>query len=215
MSISGSMVVRGVPVLAGGVGIAFGLFLIMALLIGSEHEFSRPESGATLMHFIRVKELSSVETRSRERPPEPQPQAEPPPPSRPQISSVPNPSTPALNIDVPSLNIPLGIGDGPMIGGGSAIAPQGSELLPLVRIEPQYPRQAAMAGIEGWVKVRFDISEDGSVANIEVLEASPRNTFNRSAEQALLRWKFRPMEVDGRAIRVEGYEVTIDFKLNR
>ena len=37
------------------------------------------------------------------------------------------------------------------------------ELIPLVRVSPRYPRQAARRQVEGFVKVEFTIAKDGSV----------------------------------------------------
>lgn len=42
---------------------------------------------------------------------------------------------------------------------------------PLSKVEPEYPEQALLENIEGYVIVKFDISETGSVENPEVVEA--------------------------------------------
>jgi protein TonB len=82
-----------------------------------------------------------------------------------------------------------------------------------VRIEPQYPREALLKGIQGWVRVRFTIMEDGSVDDPIVVESEPRRLFDRAAIRAILRWKFKPRIVDGKAVRREAEQV-IDFKLD-
>ena len=68
---------------------------------------------------------------------------------------------------------------------------------PLVRIEPQYPdRCQGRADSAESVLIEFDVTPDGSVVNPRVLE-STNSCFNRTAERAVLRWKYQPKIVDG------------------
>ena len=46
---------------------------------------------------------------------------------------------------------------------------------------PMYPREAALRGIEGWVKVQFTISGDDSVKDAVVLDANPEGVFDEFA----------------------------------
>ena len=64
--------------------------------------------------------------------------------------------------------------------------------LPLQRIPPQYPRDAARSGITGWVQLEVLVNADGSVRSARVLEAKPQGMFEASAVQAVMRWKFKP-----------------------
>lgn len=84
-------------------------------------------------------------------------------------------------------------------GQGSAGGGDG-EAVPVLRIEPQWPRQAALAGTEGWVELAFTIRPDGSVADVVVLAAEPRRVFEQSAVNAIRKWRFKPRVVDGRAV---------------
>jgi len=72
-----------------------------------------------------------------------------------------------------------------------------SDALPIVRIEPQWPREALMDGTEGYVRFRVLIGTDGSVVDTEVIEAAPGRLFVRNATRAVRRWKFKPRVVDG------------------
>ena len=85
---------------------------------------------------------------------------------------------------------------------------------PIVRIEPRYPVQAARDGLQGWVKLRFSIMEDGSVDEVEVIEAEPRRVFDREAIRALRRWKYSPKVVDGKPLKQTGQQVQLDFTLD-
>ena len=71
------------------------------------------------------------------------------------------------------------------------------EALPIVRVDPQYPREALMDGTEGYVKFELLIGTDGSVREIKVTEAVPGRIFVLNAVRAVRLWKFRPHIVDG------------------
>lgn len=75
-----------------------------------------------------------------------------------------------------------------------------SEVIPLVRIQPQYPPQAARRNLSGYVIVEFTINPDGTVNKAKVVDASPKNVFDAAALQAIRRWKFKPKLVDGKAV---------------
>lgn len=84
---------------------------------------------------------------------------------------------------------------------------------PLVRVEPRFPTDAARQGISGWVVLSFSIDETGAVTDITVLNAEPRNMFDREAIRALRRWKYQPQIVDGKAIKQQNLQVQLDFQL--
>jgi len=67
-------------------------------------------------------------------------------------------------------------------------------------VRPEYPRDAQSRGIEGWVDVEFTIAADGTTRDLIVRDAEPRGIFDRSALEALRRWRFEPIVRDGRAV---------------
>jgi len=67
-------------------------------------------------------------------------------------------------------------------------------------VEPDYPRIAREAGIEGWVDLEFVVRSDGTVASARVLGAEPAGTFDDAAVAAVSRWRFEPVLRDGRAV---------------
>lgn len=85
---------------------------------------------------------------------------------------------------------------------------------PVMRVEPLYPVQAAQNKQEGGVILQFDISEDGSTDNIQVLEAFPQNVFERESVIALKQWKYKPRIQGGKAQRQTGLKVQLDYRLN-
>jgi protein TonB len=84
---------------------------------------------------------------------------------------------------------------------------------PLVRVDPRYPAPAAAKGIEGFVSLSFGVSASGEVVDIEIVDAEPRNTFERAAKQALRKWRYQPKMVSGSAIAMDGLKVRLDFNL--
>ncbi len=84
---------------------------------------------------------------------------------------------------------------------------------PIERVKPEFPQEAALKGIEGWVLLRFDITEEGGVENVSVVDASPRGMFEKKAREAIRKWKYAPRISNGEKVRVVGREVQIDFKL--
>jgi protein TonB len=87
------------------------------------------------------------------------------------------------------------------------------DIIPLQRIPPQYPRDAARNGITGWVQLEVLVNPDGSVRNARVVDAKPRGLFEAAAVQAVLRWKFKPKVVNGLPVEQKGAQ-KIEFNLS-
>ncbi|WP_293035340.1 TonB family protein [Paraburkholderia sp.] len=81
-------------------------------------------------------------------------------------------------------------------------------LVPLSRVEPDYPSRALADNVEGTVTAQLTIEADGSVGSVKIMHSSPAGLFERASTQALMKWKFAPN--DG------GYvgEVTLTFSLS-
>ena len=84
---------------------------------------------------------------------------------------------------------------------------------PLSRVEPEYPEQALMDYIEGYVILQYDITETGSVENPLVLEASPPKVFDQSAINAVKQFKYLPQYVEGKPTRTERVKNRILYTL--
>lgn len=76
----------------------------------------------------------------------------------------------------------------PMTSKPVASAPTGPRALS--RNQPQYPTRAQMLRIEGRVRVKFDVTADGRVENVEVLSAQPANIFEREVKAAMRKWRY-------------------------
>ncbi len=86
-------------------------------------------------------------------------------------------------------------------------------LVTMMRVQPNYPPALAQKGIEGYVIVRFDVTRDGSIQNIAVVESSHRG-FERNALQAAKRFRYKPRVVDGVAQATTGVRYLFRFEMN-
>ncbi len=69
--------------------------------------------------------------------------------------------------------------------------------------KPVYPDEARLAGLEGTVRVRISINEEGIVTSAETIEGDP--ALRAVAEDAARRTKFRiPRDTSGQAVKDEG-----------
>lgn len=192
-------------------GFTFAMFWTMHLLIVGGRYIA--EQGETLnaVDFVRLKKETELETRERKKPPKPEPPKQPPPPK--MKIDTPPPDQQPTPFAMPKLNLPTTISGGPFLGSYVGGDMSGySELIPLMRINPQYPRNAARDRIEGWVEFKITINPDGTVKTAVPLKSQPRGVFESAAMQAILKWKFKPKVVDGKGVEATGIQ-RIDFHM--
>lgn len=75
---------------------------------------------------------------------------------------------------------------------------------------PRYPAEAKAAGLEGWVRVRYRVTEAGQVHAPAVVEASPPGVFEAPALQAVRSWRYAP---DPRGRGWDDVESVVRFQL--
>lgn len=186
-------------------------YLMHRLISGTEgdREHLDPPPG---IRFGPVDIEQDLVEKQRRKPEPPPPPDTPPPPPDIQVSDVQQTPQNLPRMEMPNLN--LGIGAGPPVLGNVGMD-RGAEgdVVPLVRINPQYPRDAAMNQIEGYVEIRFTITETGSVRDPRVIDSRPPRVFDREAIRAILRWKFKPRVLDGTAVAREATQI-IEFNLD-
>jgi protein TonB len=187
--------------------ITFGLFWVMQALIGVAGEILE-EKKPLVVDFVRLKRDTEPEAKKREVPDRKKPEQPPPPPQM-NFSQNLNPDE-GVAVAIPDVEAALDLAEADLSAGGSD-----RDVVPLVRIEPQYPMSAKQRGIEGWVELRFTITAAGTVANIVVTAAHPGTMFNRSAVQAVSKWKYNPKIKNGTAVDRPGVRQRIKFQLPR
>jgi protein TonB len=195
-------------------GVTFSLFLFMHKLISSGSGERAELNAIAGIHFGQVEIPDEIITRSRRKPQKPPPPKDPPPPPKMQISKMDRPVQNMPRMNIPDLDVPLVGGDGMFIGNFQQVDRSAEgDIIPVVVIRPMYPREAAISGTQGWVKIEFIITEVGTVKDPRVIEAQPPRVFNREAIRAILKWKFKPRVVDGISVERRATQV-IDFTLD-
>lgn len=203
--------------------ISLALFWLMQFMISNNQHELKDTKNIQMTEFIRLIRNTQQETlknKAEDTPPPPEKRPSPPPMSVHQVQ-VAHVNSPTMAI--PSLNIPLqskGF-SGAVINKGQAslgnIAVTGkisTNLIPLVRIPPRYPMRAANRRIEGWVKVEFTITKEGTVKDPTVVASQPNNVFNRAAIKAIRRWKFKAKVINNEAFEQRAVQ-TLQFKLSK
>ena len=189
------------------------LFQLMFMLISGKQNPLTTVSDYAILDFIQLKADSDLNLRSRQLPKEKK--IEPKPSSsqsfsRQQVNDI-DISKISLNNKISLQNFRFS--SGPFLGNPDQLSGDG-DVVPIVRITPIYPRKAAMKGIEGWVKLEFTITQEGTVSDVKILGAKPRRMFNRAAIKSILRWKFKPRVVSGKAVSRRATQ-TIEFRLQK
>ncbi|WP_251358084.1 TonB family protein [Kangiella sp. TOML190] len=59
-----------------------------------------------------------------------------------------------------------------------------SGLVAIFQAQPQYPVDALSKGLEGWVKLAYDVDKTGRAVNIKVIAAKPRKVFDLAAKKS-------------------------------
>lgn len=201
--------------LVAGAAVTFGLVLLMQALIASGQSAMTEVEGGRVVDFVRVQREERIESR-RSKPDKPSsPDAPPPEAPRPaaersaaaadSISGIAGAAvTPVANVEV-DVNITSGFG----IVAGSA----DGDYLPIVKVAPVYPERAIDREIEGYVILEFTVTKLGTVKDVRVIEAEPKNVFDRAAIAAALKFKYKPRVVNGEPIEVRGVLNKITFTL--
>jgi periplasmic protein TonB len=187
-------------------GLAFtgGVFWGLWALINGPVQFSDLKP-AVRIEFTRLRHDSEAESKRQEKVERQKPVQTP---DMPQIamgaSSAPGDSVSMLNPNVDT----RGAMSGMKISAGSD-----RDIVPLVRIPPEYPARAQQRGIEGWVMVEFTISPSGTVLDPKVLDADPKGIFDDAALKSISRWKYNPKVENGVAVERRGIRVVLRFDL--
>jgi protein TonB len=202
-----------------GVVVTLALFYLMQALISGADSALTDDKIGNLVDFVRVKQDQDVQKKQR-KPKKPPPPDEPPPETPPQNFNV---NVDKTGFSMSGLNANVGIDIG---SGGFGISD--GEYLPIVKVQPQYPRRALSRGMSGWVIVEFTVTELGTVADPYIVSNcgwiknprnegecfdSPNSVFNSAAMKAALKFKYKPKVIDGDPVETAGVQNKITFEL--
>lgn len=84
-----------------------------------------------------------------------------------------------------------------------------SEAMLLVKVVPEYPTVAKIAGVQGDVKLHAIIAKDGTIQSLTV--TSGPDMLREAALRAVEQWRYRPYKLNGDAVEVETV-ITVSFK---
>ena len=87
--------------------------------------------------------------------------------------------------------------------------------IPINKVAPRYPKNAARKAQEGWVRLSFVIKEDGSVDLPIIEDSSGLKSFEKAAKNAVKSWIFDPATRDGKTIEQCQNSVLLNFKMNK
>ncbi len=194
-----------VAVLLGAIT-TFGLFWVMQALIGAEGELGESR-GRLSVDYVRLKRDNTPQLKKREPPKREKPKQQPPPPEM-DMAKAMNPGE-AVGAIVPVLDTGATLAKATSLGAGGA----DRDIVPLVRVDPDYPPRAKQRGIEGYVDLEFTISAVGTVQGAQVIGSEPAYIFDRAALRAVRKWKYNPKIENGVAARRPGVQVLIRFEL--
>ena len=203
------MIARIATSMAVAGGVTFGLFLVMHMLVAGDGEVNIDDSERRRFVDV-VQDIEDQPPQRMERVVEKPPEVEAPPPEidTPQVDmSGPD----KLNLSIGRANTGAGVDLGSIDLGPSS----DGDYMPLVRVQPQYPRRANERGIEGFVIVELTVAEDGTVPpeSIVIIQAEPKGYFERAATKAAQKFKYKPKVVNGKPQKVTGVRYKFTFDL--
>jgi TonB family protein len=79
---------------------------------------------------------------------------------------------------------------------------------------PEYPRRAIRLGLEGSVRLEFDVDTDGSVLDPYVVESKPAGVFDRAAIKAVRKFLYEPPTYNGTSVKVNNVQIDLVFELD-
>jgi len=185
-----------------------GLFWVMQALIGVSGELKEARPSPRV-EFVRLRRDTTPEMKKREPPRREKPEQQPPPPEMNLAKNIKPGEAVGEIVPMVDTSVELEKATGLGAGGGDR------DVVPLVRVDPEYPPTAKQRRIEGWVDIEFTIGPAGTVENPKVIGANPAGVFERSALRAVRRWRYNPKIEDGVAVKRHGVRVRLRFELER
>lgn len=84
---------------------------------------------------------------------------------------------------------------------------------PLYRLHPEYPYAEMVNNDEGEVVVEFTITAQGRTRDAKVVSSKGGRLFEKSALEALEKWRYAPTVRDGEPVETSGVQTLLTFRL--
>lgn len=186
-------VVRYLSLLALATVITLSAFYLMHRLIDQDAAAPASPPPVTMIRFGPIDIPEPPEPDRPEPPERPEPK-EPPPSSRVIAEFEPIERTMDLEPSDSALADPVSVLQGTFQPPGQT---DSRNARPVATVPPPYPRDAALNGIEGWVRMAIEIDAAGRVVDVRVIQAEPAGVFEQTAVRAVRRWTWKPAVVGG------------------
>ncbi len=79
-------------------------------------------------------------------------------------------------------------------------------------LQPKYPKNLRKRGIEGQLRLKVLIDQEGKVAQVEIHTSSGYQDFDQSAIEVVYQWQFKPAQIEGKE-RSSWVLIPIAFRL--
>ncbi len=114
------------------------------------------------------------------------------------VPSTPTPVPPTATPRPPTPTFTPSTREGDLV----ALGPGVTRPVLLDRVDPEYPKVAERLNQDGAVEAEVLVGPDGSVEDVRIINVSPPDMgFEKSAEEAMRQWRYKPATKDGARVR--------------
>ena len=199
----------------GATILSVSIFWVLQTMIKMNETQNLTQENVKYIDFVRLKKEQQITKKERVKPKKPKPLKKPKPKVAVKQKKMPLKQQMVQKMPL-NLNLPINLSANGILGdarvsgfGGQVIS---TNVIPLSRVNPVYPRRAKRLRIEGNVQAEFTITTAGTVKDIVIIKAEPKNIFDTAVKRSLLKWRFKPKKDKGKAIEQRA-SLKFNFKL--
>ncbi|TAJ94294.1 MAG: TonB family protein [Gammaproteobacteria bacterium] len=85
------------------------------------------------------------------------------------------------------------------------------EMIPVYRVNPDYPTEALSKGSDGWVMLDFTVDETGQVCDVVVEDSEGHPLFKDAATAAINKWRYVPRFENGKPVATPHLKAKLTF----